>query len=194
MRLGEVLALKWGDIQFGEEEDGGNRFIYVRRNWVDGQFGKPKSGKERRVDLSKQLRRVVAKLHDDRMLEAYLAGKSSVAGDPSSLPRPEPRSMVAMYTRGTSFLRTRKQDSDTSESTIFVTPMLPCSFRPAPALLMSGINLVTALFRSQWISMGILSRVQMSVGSTVWTARNQRNNPQLPRNKEPLKKTLTALK
>jgi len=54
MRLGEVLALKWGDIQFGTETDGGNRFIYVRRNWVDGQFGKPKSGKERRVDLSKQ--------------------------------------------------------------------------------------------------------------------------------------------
>ena len=81
MRLGEVLALKWGDIQLGEEIDGGNRFIYVRRNWVDGQFGKPKSGKERRVDLSKQLRRVLAELRDRRMLAAYLAGQTSVADD-----------------------------------------------------------------------------------------------------------------
>jgi integrase len=81
MRLGEVLALKWGDIQFGTETDGGNRFIYVRRNWVDGQFGKPKSGKERRVDLSKQLRRALAELRDKRMLAANLAGKTSVADE-----------------------------------------------------------------------------------------------------------------
>jgi len=79
IRLGEVLALKWGDIQFGTETDGGNRFIYVRRNWVDGQFGKPKSGKERRVDLSKQLGRALAELRDKKMLAAYLAGKTSVA-------------------------------------------------------------------------------------------------------------------
>jgi Bax inhibitor 1 like len=45
-----------GDIQFGENENDRNRFIFVRRNWVHGQFGKPKSGKERRVDLSRQLR------------------------------------------------------------------------------------------------------------------------------------------
>ena len=45
LRLGEGLALKWGDIEFGDEEHGENRFIFVRRNWVDGQFGKPKSGK-----------------------------------------------------------------------------------------------------------------------------------------------------
>jgi integrase len=45
MRLGEVLALKWGDIQFGTETDGGNRFIYVRRNWVDGQLESQGVGK-----------------------------------------------------------------------------------------------------------------------------------------------------
>jgi integrase len=32
MRLGEVLALKRGDIQFGEDENDRNRFIFVRRN------------------------------------------------------------------------------------------------------------------------------------------------------------------
>src|SRR6185369_6365112 len=29
------LALKWGDISFGAKTAGGNRIIYVRRNWVD---------------------------------------------------------------------------------------------------------------------------------------------------------------
>jgi integrase len=81
MRLGEVLALKWGDIQFGDDVDGANRFFFVRRNWVEGQFGKPKRGKERRVDLSKQLRRVLIELRDKQMLKAYLAGKASVADE-----------------------------------------------------------------------------------------------------------------
>jgi integrase len=81
MRLGEVLALRWGDIQFGEDEHDKNRFIYIRRNWVEGQFGKPKSGKERRVDLSRQLRSVLEERRDSRMLEAYLSGKSSIADE-----------------------------------------------------------------------------------------------------------------
>ncbi|HST09045.1 MAG TPA: site-specific integrase [Terriglobales bacterium] len=81
MRLGEVLALRWGDIQFGEDENDKNRFIFVRRNWVEGQFGKPKSGKERRVDLSRQLRSVLAERRDSRMLKAYLSGNSSIAGE-----------------------------------------------------------------------------------------------------------------
>jgi integrase len=126
MRLGEVLALKWGDIQFGEDADGSNRFIYVRRNWVDGQFGKPKSGKERRVDLSKQLRSVLTELRDERMLEAYLAGKTSVADElvfPSEAGTPLNGSNV--YSR-TFFPRSRKQGCDTSAFMIFATPTLPC--------------------------------------------------------------------
>ena len=58
-----------------------NRFIYIRRSWVEGQFGKPKSGKERRVDLSRQLRSVLAERRDSRMLGAYLSGKSSIADE-----------------------------------------------------------------------------------------------------------------
>jgi hypothetical protein len=81
MRVGEVVALKWGDVQFGEDEDDRNRFIFVRRNWVHKQFGKPKSGKERRVDLSRQLRRVLLDLRDQRSLKAYLAGQSSIADE-----------------------------------------------------------------------------------------------------------------
>jgi integrase len=81
MRLGEVLALRWGDIQFGEDEHDKNRSIYIRRNWVEGQFGKPKSGKERRVDLSRQLRSVLEERRDSRMLKAYLSGKSSIVDE-----------------------------------------------------------------------------------------------------------------
>ena len=81
MRLGEVLGLRWGDIQFGEDGNDKNRFVYVRRNWVEGQFGKPKSGKERRVDLSRQLRAVLIEQRDRCMLDAYLAGRSSIVDE-----------------------------------------------------------------------------------------------------------------
>jgi integrase len=100
MRVGEVVALKWGDIQFGEDEDDRNRFIFIRRNWVAKQFGKPKSGKERRVDLSRQLRRVLLDLRDRRSLKAYLAGQSSIADElvfPSEASTPLDGSNV--YTR-----------------------------------------------------------------------------------------------
>jgi integrase len=50
-----------------------------RPSRVKKQFGKPKSGKERRVDLSRQLRGVLLDLRDQQTLKAYLAGRSSIA-------------------------------------------------------------------------------------------------------------------
>jgi integrase len=38
MRLGEILAVQWDDIQFGESEVDTNRYILVRRNFTRGQF------------------------------------------------------------------------------------------------------------------------------------------------------------
>jgi integrase len=49
MRIGEVLAVKWKDIDFN------GRFIEVRRSIVRGRVETPKNGKSRRVDMSKQL-------------------------------------------------------------------------------------------------------------------------------------------
>jgi integrase len=49
MRLGELLGLQWGDVDFH------GRFIEVRRNLVAGRVTTPKSGKTRRVDMSVQL-------------------------------------------------------------------------------------------------------------------------------------------
>jgi integrase len=49
LRLGELLALQWGDIDW----NGG--FLVVRRNIVKGIETSPKSHQRRRVDLSAQL-------------------------------------------------------------------------------------------------------------------------------------------
>jgi len=49
MRLGELLGLQWGDVDFH------SRFIEVRRNLVGGRVTTPKNGKTRRVDMSAQL-------------------------------------------------------------------------------------------------------------------------------------------
>lgn len=49
LRLGELLALSWDDIDFN------GRFILVQRNLVRGTLTTPKSHQRRRVDLSTQL-------------------------------------------------------------------------------------------------------------------------------------------
>lgn len=49
MRIGEALALQWGDIDFR------NRFIEIKRSVVRGRVSTPKNGKSRRVDMSPQL-------------------------------------------------------------------------------------------------------------------------------------------
>jgi integrase len=81
LRKGELLAVRWGDIQFGATEDDNNRYILVQRNFVQGKFTTPKSKKSRRVDLSRELRRTLLELRDKRMLEAMLTGRPSIADD-----------------------------------------------------------------------------------------------------------------
>jgi len=49
MRIGEALALQWGDMDFA------GRFINVNKSLVRGRISTPKSGKSRRVDMSLQL-------------------------------------------------------------------------------------------------------------------------------------------
>lgn len=49
VRLGEALAIKWGDVDW----NGG--FIHVQREYVRGEISAPKSGHDRRVDMSDQL-------------------------------------------------------------------------------------------------------------------------------------------
>jgi len=53
----------------------------VQRNFSLGDFTTPKNGKSRRVDLSRQLRKVLLDLRDKRLLEAYLSGRTSISDD-----------------------------------------------------------------------------------------------------------------
>ncbi|MGQ9688911.1 MAG: tyrosine-type recombinase/integrase [Desulfobaccales bacterium] len=68
MRLGELLALEWGDIDFR----GG--FIEVRKSCVHGRITTPKNGKSRRVDMSRQLAETLKALLTERKREALAKG------------------------------------------------------------------------------------------------------------------------
>ncbi len=81
LRKGELIAIQWGDIQFGSSEEDPNRYILVQHNCVYGKFTTPKSKKSRRVDLSRELRRVLLEVRDRRMLEAFMNGKTSIADE-----------------------------------------------------------------------------------------------------------------
>ena len=81
LRRGELIALRWGDIQFGASDEDSNRYILVQRNYSLGRFTTPKNGKSRRVDLSRQLRMVLLALRDKRLLDAFLNGKTSISDE-----------------------------------------------------------------------------------------------------------------
>src|SRR5207249_4300637 len=70
LRLGELVALEWDDIQFGDSPQDENRYLLVRHNIVRGEPTSPKNRKPRRVDLSRELRRVLMDLRDERVLNA----------------------------------------------------------------------------------------------------------------------------
>jgi integrase len=59
LRIGEALALQWGDIDFQ------GRFINVQRGIARGKIETPKNGKARRVDMSLQLTEALMALKQD---------------------------------------------------------------------------------------------------------------------------------
>jgi len=72
MRLGELLGLQWGDIDF----HGG--FVEVRRASFKGRLVTPKNGKIRRIDMSRQLSETLKALHKERKAEALAKGWGEV--------------------------------------------------------------------------------------------------------------------
>jgi len=68
LRVGELIALKPGDLDFN-----GN-FIEVRRSCVRGRITTPKSGKVRRVDMSHKLAEVLRSYLTERKKEALRKG------------------------------------------------------------------------------------------------------------------------
>ncbi len=81
MRLGELLALRWGDLQFNNPvilPDGKteNRpFIWVKRSYRRGIITKPKNGKTRKVDMSNQLTSVLKDHQAKEKRNAFKQGK-----------------------------------------------------------------------------------------------------------------------
>lgn len=74
LRLGEAVALQWGDIDFH------SRFIEVRRTYshIGGRYLTPKSGKTRRVDMSRMLTDTLKTLHYERKKEMLRKGWGEV--------------------------------------------------------------------------------------------------------------------
>jgi len=68
MRLGELLALKWDDV------DWHGKFIRVNKSFRRGQFAPTKTGKIRRVDMSDQLLALLHSKHVERKKEALKSG------------------------------------------------------------------------------------------------------------------------
>jgi integrase len=68
MRLGELLALQWGDVDFA------NHFIEVQRNLVSGKLTTPKNSNRRRVDMSAHLAATLQRRHIAVKTAALKAG------------------------------------------------------------------------------------------------------------------------
>ncbi len=81
LRRGELVAVQWGDVQLGGDDEDSNRFILVQHNYVRREHTTTKSKKSRRVDLSRELRRVLVELRDKRLLEAYLKGNNDISAE-----------------------------------------------------------------------------------------------------------------
>ncbi len=72
MRIGEVAALQWDDIDFDK------RFIHVQRTFSRGKLGLPKNGKDRKVDMSKQLSKVLEELLEKRKTDFAGKGRKKI--------------------------------------------------------------------------------------------------------------------
>ncbi len=72
MRMGELLGLAWGDIDFDVN------IIEVRRSYSHGHFDTPKSHKSRYVDMSDQLRRTLLE-HRDVLPQRFKGQMPTVA-------------------------------------------------------------------------------------------------------------------
>ncbi len=69
LRLGELMGLQWGDLDFH------GRFIDVKRQWNRATYSRTKSGKMRRVDMSRQLCEAIRQARDARTVELAVQGK-----------------------------------------------------------------------------------------------------------------------
>ncbi len=81
LRRGELVALQFGDIAFGGSEKDPNRFILVQHNYVRREHTSTKSRKNRRVDMSRELRRELIKLRDARLKSGVDEGVTDISSE-----------------------------------------------------------------------------------------------------------------
>ncbi len=81
LRRGELVALQFGDLNFGADEEDPNRYIFVQHNYVRRKHTSTKSKKTRRVDMSKELRAILIEVRDKALLAAYMAGRADISSD-----------------------------------------------------------------------------------------------------------------
>lgn len=72
MRLGEVLGLHWGDINWN------GKYIHVKRSFRHGRITRTKTGTTRRVDMSRQLVEELRNLQLVRKKEALKSGNNEI--------------------------------------------------------------------------------------------------------------------
>jgi integrase len=72
MRLGEVIGLQWGDIDFN------GRFINLQRAVSRSKIETPKNGKQRRIDMSQQLTETLIELRNQRRITTVKKGWGQV--------------------------------------------------------------------------------------------------------------------
>ena len=79
LRRGELVAIQWGDIEFGRDAKDANRYILVRHNYVRREHTTTKSKKTRRVDMSRELRRALIVMRDERLRTLETQGKADIS-------------------------------------------------------------------------------------------------------------------
>jgi integrase len=72
MRLGELLGLKWGDVDFN------SKYIMVQRAYRRGVFTQTKTKKSRKIDMSDQLVTVLKEEYTKQKKETLKAGSGEV--------------------------------------------------------------------------------------------------------------------
>lgn len=74
MRLGELLALEWADIDFN------SNYIWVKRSYRRGRFTRPKNDNYRKVDMSNQLTETLQAFLTAQKRRALRQGTGEVPG------------------------------------------------------------------------------------------------------------------
>ncbi len=83
LREGELVSLKWDDIQFGDGSEEANRYILVQRTYDrrTHKFLTTKSKRPRRVDMSRELRDALLQLRDRALMKAGQRGRENFGNE-----------------------------------------------------------------------------------------------------------------